>query len=84
MSFFNLFEGDRKRVSRLLNETQTVSPQKAIEILKDCAQQSYSVKELNGIMCDIKFLRSYIAQTEAKASVRKVEVERLRNKIAEL
>ena len=84
MSFKQLFEGDRKRVNRLLSDTGSVSIEQAVNALKDQAQTECSIKTLKQIKSDISFLWSYNHFRSVKQENHDRKVKQLREEIAQL
>lgn len=81
MSIKQLFEGDRKRVNRLLSDTGSVTIEQAVRALKDQAQTECSIKTLKQIRSDISFLWSYNHYRSVKQDAHDKKVKKLREEI---
>ena len=81
MSIKNLFEGDRKRVDRLLSDTGSVNVFQAIDRLKDEALAESSVSKLKQIKSDILFLYSFEEQASRRHEAYAAKIEKMREEI---
>ena len=81
MSIKNLFEGDRKRVNRLLSDTGSVNVFQAIDRLKDKALAESSVSKLKQIKSDILFLYSFEKQTSRRNEAHAAKIRKMREEI---
>ena len=81
MSIKNLFEGDRKRVDRLLSDTDSVNVFQAIDRLKDEALAESSVSKLKQIKSDILFLYSFKEKASRRHEAYAAKIEKMREEI---
>ena len=81
MSIKNLFEGDRKRVNRLLSDTGSVNVFQAIDRLKDEALAESSVSKLKQIKSDILFLYSFEKQASIRHEAYAAKIMKMREEI---
>ena len=81
MSIKNLFEGDRKRVNRLLSDTGSVNIFQAIDRLKDEALAEASVSKLKQIKSDILFLYSFEKQASRRHEAYSAKIRKMREEI---
>ena len=81
MSIKNLFEGDRKRVNRLLSDTGSVNVFQAIDRLKDKALAESSVSKLKQIKSDILFLYSFEKQVSRRHEAYSAKIRKMREEI---
>ena len=81
MSIKNLFEGDRKRVDRLLSDTGSVNIFQAIDRLKDKALAESSVSKLKQIKSDILFLYSFEKQASRRHEAYSAKIRKMREEI---
>ena len=81
MSIKNLFEGDRKRVNRLLSDTDSVNVFQAIDRLKDEALAESSVSKLKQIKSDILFLYSFKEKASRRHEAYAAKIEKMREEI---
>ena len=81
MSIKNLFEGDRKRVDRLLSDTGSVNIFQAIDRLKDEALAESSVSKLKQIKSDILFLYSFEEQASRRHEAYSAKIRKMREEI---
>ena len=81
MSIKNLFEGDRKRVNRLLADTGSSNVFQAIDRLKDEALAESSVSKLKQIKSDILFLYSFEEQASRRHEAYSAKIRKMREEI---
>ena len=81
MSIKNLFEGERKRVNRLLSDTGSVNVFQAIDRLKDEALAESSISKLKQIKSDILFLYSFKEQVSRRHEAYTAKIEKMREEI---
>lgn len=81
MSIKQLFEGDQKRVNRLLSDTGSVTIEQAVKALKDQAQTECSIPKLKQLKSDIMFLWSYNHYRSVKQDAHDKKVRKLREEI---
>lgn len=81
MSIKNLFEGDQKRVNRLLSDTGSVNVFQAIDCLKNEALAESSVSKLKQIKSDILFLYSFEKQESRKHEAYSAKIRKMREEI---
>lgn len=81
MSIKNLFEGDRKRVNRLLSDTGSVNVFQVIDHLKNEALAESSVSKLKQIKSDILFLYSFEKQASRRHEVYSAKIRKMREEI---
>lgn len=81
MSIKNLFEGDRKRVNRLLSDTDSVNVFQAIDRLKDEALTESSVSKLKQIKSDILFLYFFEKQASRRHEAYAAKIRKMREEI---